>query len=507
MGTGNHGNVVIVGGGITGWMAAAYLRVALPGRISVTLLENGSAEPRCDESTSADIRRYFDFLGLREEEWMPACGATYTMAVRFQDWNRPGQHFYHPFEEVRSAGGFPLTEWWPTSGPSGRFDRDCFVTAALCDAGKAPRRLDGGTRVSGRQDTGQIPYGYHFDGARLAGYLAAHAVRQGVRRLPGEVLEVRTDDRGGIGGVVAAGHGEIAGDLFVDCTGFPGLLLGRALGVPHVSYRDALPNDGVVGLEVPADMGARGIAPYTTATAVGAGWIRTVPLRDRFGIEYLYGSEYCSPEEAERVLRRAAGPEAAGAGARHGRLRPGRARQAWKENCVALGAAAGSVEPLASTGASFVHHALEELVAHFPEAGSEPRMRDAFNASVARVADEARDFLALHYRAAAREDTQYWRDAKTHRVPPALARRIAGWTGRAPLPEAGPAVAGPRGLTPDAYACVLLGTGGLPLRSLPGAAGADDGVARKEFAAVREDARSLAGILPTQGEYFSQMVA
>ncbi|MER5931174.1 tryptophan halogenase family protein [Streptomyces sp. NPDC002054] len=512
MGTRNPENVVIVGGGVAGWMTASYLKAAFSDRISITLIESGSdaaaAGPLSgDETTFSDFGRFFDFLGLAEEDWMPACNAAYKLAVRVQDWNRPGQHFYHPFEQTRSAGGFPLTEWWLHNGPSGRFDRDCFVVASLCDAGRSPRHLDGSPTdgLRGEAVGGQLPYAYHLDAALLAEYLGDHARGRGVRCLTDEVAEVRLDERGWISHLVTREHGEVHGDLFVDCTGFQGLLINRALRVPFVSYQGALPNDSVVALQVPADMRARGIAPYTTATARSAGWIWTIPLVSRLGTGYVYARDYCSPEEAERTLRAVVGPEAAEVAASHGTLRVGRSRQAWKNNCVAVGASAGFVEPLACSEASFVHHAVAELVRSFPGADRQPEAVAAFNASVARVTDDARDFLALHYQGAAREDSQYWRDTKTQTLPRALAERIERW--RARMPDAGadggPA-AGP-GLTPDSYACILLGTGAMPLRPSPAVSLADDEAARRQFAEVRDTARALVDTLPSQYEYFAQM--
>lgn len=502
MSTQNPEKVVIVGGGIAGSMTAAYLKAAFRDRISVTLVEAeyGGAVAEDDETSLGDIRRFFDFLGLDEEDWMPACDATYKLAVRFQDWNRPEQHFYLPFEDAREVGGFPLTEWWLHNGPSGRFDRDCFVTAWLCDAGRSPRRLNGSFSGPG---CAAGPYGYHFEAGPLARYLTGYAVSRGVRRLTDEVLDVVLDARGWITHVVTKEHGEIEGDLFVDCTGDRGLLLHRALKVPYVSYQDTLPNDSVVTLRVPADMKARGIPPYTTVTARAAGWIWTIPLFSRIGTGYVYAREYCTPEEAERTLRAFVGPEAAGVEAVHTPLLLGRSQRAWQHNCVAVGALGGRVEPLAATGVSFVHHALEQLVRHFPAADWHPKLRDSYNASVGRVMDEAREFLTLHYQGAARDQTQYWRDVKTRPVPDALAERIARWRVRPPGAEHIPLHH--QGLPSHAYTCVLLGTGAIPLRPSTAVSLVDDTAARKEFAAVRDTAQTLVAELPTQFEYITRM--
>jgi tryptophan halogenase len=493
--------VVIVGAGVAGSMTAAYLKAAFGDRISVTLVDSpADGVPDEDESTLGDFGQFFDFLGLAEEDWMPACDATYKLAVRFQDWSSAGRHFYLPFEPVRQADGFPLTEWWLRGGPSARFDRDCFVAAWLCDAGRGPKPVGDTAAGSG---AAPVPYGYHCAAGPLARLLTGYAVERGARHLTGGAVEVRLDARGWIECLLVEGHGEIDGDLFVDCTGERGLLLHRALKVPHLSYQDTLPGDGVVTLEVPADMRARGIPPYTTVSAQGAGWIWTVPLADRIGTGYAYAGEYCTPEEAERTLREYAGPEAAGVPARHGRLVSGRSLEAWRHNCVAVGPPAGRVEPLGTTGvASFAHHALEQLVRHFPGADFSPRLRDGYNAAVARSLDGAREFLTLHYQGAARDDTQYWRDTKTRPLPGEIAGQLSRW--RVLPPYAEPSPLHPRGLPRHAYASLLIGTGAVPLRAPAALSLVDDTVARKEFAAVRDLGRTLTEVLPTPYEYIAR---
>lgn len=400
---------------------------------------------------------------------------------------------------MREVDGFPLTEWWLHNGPSGRFDRDCFVAARLCDAGRGPRWPVGSPAGQGGA---AVPYGYHFEAGPLARYLIGYAVERGVRYLADEVLDVRLDARGWIEHVVTKEHGEIRGDLFVDCTGNRGVLLHKALKVPYLSYQDTLPNDNMVTLRVPADMKARGIPPYTTVTARGAGWIRTVPLLSGIAAGYAYAQEYCTPEEAERALRQFAGPEAAGTEAVHSRLDLGRGLKSWQRNCVGIGALGGA-ESLEATGASFVHHALEQLVRHFPAADWHPKLRDSYNDSVSRMMDGAQEFQTLYYQGAARDHTQYWRDVKTRPVPEALAERIARWRVRPPGGEQAPPYH--QGLPSHAYACLLLGTGAIRLRPSTALELVDGAAACQEFAAVRDTAQALVAELPAQFAYLTQM--
>ena len=514
--------VVIVGGGTAGWMTASYLRAAFDSRLDVTLVESaGIGTIGVGEATFSDIRHFFEFLRLAEHDWMPACNATYKLAVRFQDWRGPGHHFYHPFEQLRSVDGFPLTDWWLRYPNTERFDKDCFIMASLCDAGRSPRYLDGSlidqefverdraddaprSTIADYQGA-QFPYAYHFEAHLLAKYLATYATKRGVRHLVDDVVGVEQDSRGWVSHVATAGHGRLEGDLFIDCTGFRGLLLNKALGEPFISYQDSLPNDSAVALQVPLDMDREPIRPYTTATAAAAGWIWTIPLASRIGTGYVYARDYCEPAEAERVLREFAGPAAAEVAANHIRMRIGRSRRSWVANCVAIGLSSGFVEPLESTGIFFIHHAIEQLVRHFPAADWDPRLPEMYNSSVAHVMDGVREFLCLHYRAAGRADNQYWRDALTRAVPDGLAQRLQLW--RTKVPDAATVYPHYHGLPPYSYNCILLGGGGLPVRPSPALAMANEKAALAEFQQIKEKASRLVQELPSQNEYFAGMRA
>lgn len=508
--------IVIVGGGTAGWMTASYLKAAFKDLIHVTVVESARVGTiGVGEATFSDIRHFFAFLDLEERDWMPACNATYKLAVRFEDWRQPGHSFYHPFEQIRSVGGFPLTDWWLHCGPTDRFDRDCFVMAAICDSERSPRHLDGSLlepdmfervartdtlTMSEHQGKSQFPYAYHFEAALLAKYLCGYAKKRGVVHVLDDVLDVGLDERGWISQLTTREHGRISGEFFVDCTGFRGLLINKALDEPFVSYQDSLPNDSAVALQVPFDMHRGGIRPCTTATAQEAGWIWTIPLTSRYGMGYVYARDYCDPETAERTLRRFVGPGADQLDANHIRMRIGRNRRSWVNNCVAVGLASGFVEPLESTGIFFIHHAAEQLVKFFPGDDWNPRLRDMYNSAVANVMDGIREFLVLHYRGAARNDTPYWKDTKTRPVPDALAGRIERW--QAQLPDTESIFPYYHGLAPYSYMCILLGTGGIQLHPSPALVLTDTTAAHAAFQAIRERATALVSSLPHHYEYF-----
>lgn len=508
-------DVVIVGGGTAGWMTASYLKVAFGDRINVTVVESERIGAiGVGEATFSTVRHFFEYLGLEEREWMPWCCATYKLGIRFQDWRKPGHHFYHPFERQRTVDGFGLTDWWLHSPKSDRFDRDCFLIGALCDGEKSPRHLDGslfmgadaeGTtyRSTLAEQDRQFPYAYHFDAGRLADFLRNFAVRRGARHVLDDVVGVSQDSRGWIDHVCTRTHGDIAGDLFVDCTGFRGLLINRTLAEPFESYQDSLFNDRAVALRVPTDRECGQLQPYTTATAQDAGWIWTIPLFDRIGTGYVYAEDYCSPDHAERTLRDFVGESAKELEAEHIRMRIGRSRRSWVRNCVAIGLASGFVEPLESTGIFFIQHGIEQLVKHFPDQRWDENLRDSYNRLINRCMDGVREFLILHYYLAARTDTEYWRDTKSIELPDALAERIEQWQSK--LPDAGSIYPHYHGFEPYSYICMLLGLGGIPLRSSTALRHLDITRARHEFDLLAKQASHLRGSLPTHHEYLAQM--
>lgn len=511
-------HVVIVGGGTAGWMTATYLKETFKDRLDITLVESANvATIGVGEATFSTVRHFFDYLGLAEEEWMPSCNAAYKLAIRFENWRGQGEHFYHPFERLRTVDGFTLADWWLKHGtPGRRLDEECYVLPALCDAKRAPKRLDGSLfhgelhdggdrkrRTTMFQQDTQFPYAYHFDAALLAEYLAGHGARQGVRRVLDHVVEVRRDERGDISEIVTEEHGALSGDLYIDCTGFRGMLINKTLQEPFESFENVLPNDRAVALRVPVDIEKDGLAPYTTASARDSGWIWTIPLFGRIGTGYVYSSQFCTPEEAEAELRAFVGPQAADAEANHIRMRIGRNQRSWVRNCVAIGLSSGFVEPLESTGIFFIQHGIEQLVRHWPDRGHDPVLARGYNESVARCLDGVREFLVLHYKASTRSDTPYWKATDERELPEGLAERLEVWKGR--LPSESSVYPYYHGFESYSYNVMLTGLGSGPGRSHPALDLLDASAARERFADIRRQAEHLVAELPSQYEYLAHL--
>lgn len=509
-------SVIIVGGGTAGWMSATYLKAAFGDRIEVTVVESDRIGAiGVGEATFSTVRHFFDYLGLDEREWMPECSASYKLGIRFQDWRAKGHHFYHPFERLRSSDGFALTDWWLQDGDrSETFDRSCFITPYLCEAKRSPRLLDGSLFAGGldsslgrstlEEQRAQFPYAYHFDATLLARYLTGYGTERGVRHVVDDVVRIDQDERGWISGVATREHGDLSADLYVDCTGFRGMLINQTLGEPFESFQDVLPNDRAVALRVPQpNQAEEGMAPYTAATAMEAGWIWTIPLFGRIGTGYVYSEEFCSPEEAERTLRAFAAPGRDDLEANHIRMRIGRNRRSWVNNCVAIGLSSAFVEPLESTGIFFIQHGIEQLVKNFPDENWDPSLAEEYNTRVAGVLDGVKEFLVLHYAAAGRSDTPYWKEAKIRQLPDGLAERLEIASRR--LLDEHTIYPRYHGFEKYSWIAMLLGLGHEPRAPRPALAHIDPAGMRAEFAAVRADAKRLVDMLPGCHEYLASI--
>jgi len=513
--------VLIVGGGSSGWMTASYLAKTFKGHVDVSLVESANIRTiGVGEATFSTLKLFFDHLGLREPDWMPHCSGSYKLAIRFVNWTKKKGHFYHPFERYRKTSGFDAGKWWLKLKRDEAFDYACFSTPYLCDAMRSPRFLDGtvydskvhdyyadgapppNTKISGHEV--QYPYGYHFNAAELAEFLQGYAVERGVTRILDDVVEVKLTADGAIAGVQTKEHGLLEADLFVDCTGFRGLLINQALREPFISFNDSLLNDSAVAIQVPRDIERDGIRPYTTATAHSAGWSWNIPLYGRDGTGYVYCSKFIDKDEAEREFREFLGPAAANSPPNHIKMRIGRNAHSWVKNCVGIGLSSGFVEPLESTGIFFIQHGIEELVAHFPgPAGIDENVVAAYNKSVAECIDGVREFLTIHYFASDRDDTPFWRATKDVKLPPSLAERLRIWKSSLPTPRT--IYPSYHGFEDYSWSVMLLGLNYRPPSHPPVMDMLDHREAETMFRDIKAEAARLTAKLPTVYEYLTHM--
>jgi tryptophan 6-halogenase len=522
--TQNIRNVVIVGGGSAGWMTAAYLRRALDKDVEILVVESGTIPTvGVGEATFSTIKLFFDFLGLDEREWMPKCKAAYKLAIKFVNWNVERRHFYHPFERYETVDGFNAGEWWlkiTKYMDVGPFDYTCFIIPTLCDQKKSPRYLDGQVFDSKVVDYFaperafqknvladlkiQYPYGYHFNASLLADFMMSYATKRGVRRVLDDVVDVKLAEDGSIAHLVTKENGIISGDLYIDCTGFKGLLINKALREPFISFSDSLLCDSAVAMQIPRDIASDGINPYTTATALSSGWVWNIPLYGRDGTGYVYSSAFLSTDEAEKEFRAHLGSASDNCSPLHIKMRIGRNRNSWVKNCVAIGLSSGFVEPLESTGIFFIQHGIEELVSHFPSKPINPESIRSYNEAIADCIDGVREFLTLHYCSSSRADTPFWKATKRDLViPETLQQRLKLWKSR--LPNNRNINQKYHGFESYSYSVMLLGLGYQPDQSLPVLNHINDNNALVTFQKIKKKADDLCRNLPSQYDYLSLM--
>ncbi len=425
--------VVIVGGGTAGWITAAYMDAVLNGPrnkvVDITLIESPDVgRIGVGEATVPSLRDTMRTIGVDEADFMRATDATFKQAIRFVNWLTTEHSYYHPFDRRPSGRLDRAGLRWLTSRRSVPFADTVSAQPALCEAGVAPKFHDS------RSYEAPISYAYHVDAEKLADFLTRVATGRGVHHVRDDVVDVELDGQGNIASVTSRGGERLAGDLFIDCTGFASVLIEKKLGVGFEDYSPWLLCDRAVAMRVPYGVHAPAARrPFTTATALSAGWVWDIALADRRGVGYVYSSAYTSAEEAERELRAFEGEHAAGLEPRHLEFRVGRREQAWAANCVAIGLSSGFIEPLESTGIYLVEMAAATLCEYFPFGGDMTLPRKRFNAILEARYEEILDFVVLHYCLTRRDDSAFWREVqRAERVPERLAEALSLWRNKTP---------------------------------------------------------------------------
>lgn len=490
--------LVIVGGGTAGWMAAALIAKRWSDReVSITLIESPEiGTVGVGEGSTPYLREFFRTLGIEESVWMPACSATYKAGITFPGWTeKPGfESYFHPFfSQLDRQTAPPFFD----NCVLARFGlaADChpddfFVSAELARQAKAP--------VPERPLPYIPDYAYHFDATLLARFLRDHAKSQGVCHLADRVLEVRHAEDGSIIGLTTAVQGEIAGDFFLDCTGFASVLIGKAMGVPFQSYADCLINDRAVAIPTPAEPD-RPLASHTESRAMKAGWAWRIPLTARTGNGYVYSSAFLDKDQAERELRQSLGPAAADSPALHLSMRIGRLSRHWVKNCLAVGLSQGFVEPLEATALMLT----QLTVTRFLDCFEEERGQERFNGEINAMFDGVRNYVVAHFALNGRTDSDYWRANREGLTLPETTRRlIAVWDSEADFDRALKEEAGQHVYLRPSWYCLLAGMGRFPQRRgipKPGLA--------FPAARARAECQRLATLFPDHRTFFQNRMA
>ncbi|MBX9898332.1 MAG: tryptophan 7-halogenase [Qipengyuania sp.] len=495
--TGNK-SVVIVGGGTAGWMAAAALsRYFNDGRRTVTVVESDAIGTiGVGEATIPPIRGFNAMLDIPENEFLRETRGTFKLGIEFVNWGRQGDRYFHPFgTHGQDLHGIAFHQLWLREQARGDAPADSIAAYSMSSAAAAARRF--GRPCAGAQPPlGELNHAFHFDAGLYAAFLRRLAERQGAIRREGCILRVERDgDSGDVVAVVLEDGSRIAGQLFLDCSGFRALLIEETMGAGFADWSQWLPMDSALAMPT-ANVGSPD--PFTRATAHDAGWQWRIPLQHRTGNGHVFSSAYMEAEEAERVLRANVEGEAL-AEPRLLRFTTGMRREAWVGNVVALGLSAGFVEPLESTAIHLVQNGIQRLFALFPEGRVDPLERDEYNRGMRALYEDVRDFVILHYKATQRDDTAFWRYVRDMDVPESLARRMELWRlhGRVFRENA-------ELFTLPSWVAVMLGQNLWPERHDPIADTLDPDKVAGAMARMRESYRAAAARLPTQEAFLRQ---
>lgn len=421
-------SICIVGGGTSGWMSAAAISKMLP-NIKLTLVESAAIPIiGVGESTLGHINQYMHLLGIKDEDWMPHCNATYKTSIKFIDFRENPKEqphtFHYPF------GIFDVTDkprgvmdWFLNRAENPDLDPKNFAefhhdAILMTDANKITRNKD--LRIRGFDFNADTAY--HMDAALFGNWLRDNlCLPNGMTHITDTVLDVGVDNAGAISYIRTENHGDLIADLYIDCTGFKSLLLEQTLGTPFISFHDTLLNDRAVATVIPYIDKQKEMENYTSCTAIECGWVWNIPLWHRIGTGYVYSSKYATEEEAEAQLRkhlasnRMIFPDAKRAEecqVRHIKIKHGVHKQAWVKNVVGIGLSNGFIEPLESTGLMLTHEGIIKLITALTMRDGYVSNYDVdlFNTGFQNQILGMKDFISQHYALSRRHDTPYWQE-------------------------------------------------------------------------------------------------
>jgi tryptophan 7-halogenase len=413
--------VVVVGGGTAGWMTASALAHLLPAHCSVHLVESEEIGiVGVGEATLPHLRAFNERLGIDEAEFMAATRATFKLGIVFENWGRIGARYMHPFGTFGSGhGDVSFHQYWlrmrQEGAPVSDIQNYCLACTMAC-LGRFGFPSSDPTQISST-----FNYAYQFDATQFAPFLRVRAEDRGVKRTEGRIVDVELNSESGdVETLVLASGERIAGDLFIDCSGFASLLLGRTLGEPFQDWSKWLPCDRAVAIPCLTETA---LTPYTSVIAMDAGWRWRIPLQHRTGNGYVYSSAFIDDDAAGEALAAAVEGEPI-AQPRVLRFRAGRRERSWVRNCIGIGLSSGFLEPLESTSIYLIQQAITALVELFPQRRIAPTDRDEFNRLLDVEYDRIRDFLILHYHATERTDAPFWNYVRTMQVPDTLTEKL-----------------------------------------------------------------------------------
>lgn len=406
--------VIIAGGGTAGWMAAAAISKLLGKNLQISLVESDQiGTVGVGEATIPPLLTLHKLLDIKEQDFMAATQATFKLGISFENWKDVGEDYIHSFGTTGTdcwAAGFQ--HFWLKGKQRG-------IASDYGDY--CPELL-----ASLQQKFAVLPkqglnYAYHFDASLYAKFLRKIAEQHGTRRIEGKIAEVMSCPQSGmIQSLVLESGEKVDGDLFIDCTGFRGLLIEQTLHTGYLDWTHWLPCDTALAVQTE---NVRPPLPYTRSIARESGWQWRIPLQHRTGNGLVYCSRYMTDEQAEQsLLQNLEGQPLTTP--RLIRFRTGQRRLHWNKNCIALGLSSGFIEPLESTSIHLIQRGLVRLMQMFPHTGIQQSDIDEFNTQMFSEVENIRDFIILHYHVTNRRDTRFWQHCANMSIPDSLAHRI-----------------------------------------------------------------------------------
>lgn len=408
-------NVVIVGGGTAGWMTAAGLSKALGNQLNITLIESEAiGTVGVGEATIPALRNFHLLLDLKEEEFLKAVNGTYKLGIEFENWGQLGESYFHPFGPPGvDAWAAQFHHYWLKAkalGEKSSLD-DFSYEAMMAKANKFATNVERNPN-----------YAYHIDATAYSKLLRKFSENLGVQRIEGKVVEINVNPETAYIDSVSLESGEIiTGDLFIDCSGFRGLLIEQALNTGWEDWSHWLPCDSAVAVQTES---VSEPASYTRTIARSSGWQWKIPLQHRVGNGLVYSSKYMSDEEAKKTLSDNIDGKFLG-DIKTIKFKTGRRKKQWNKNCVAMGLASGFLEPLESTSIHLIQNSIIRLIKLFPVSEINQFEVEQFNQDARIEVETIRDFIILHYHATQRSDSDFWIACREMSVPKSLVHKIS----------------------------------------------------------------------------------
>ncbi|GAB5379469.1 MAG: tryptophan 7-halogenase [Aliiglaciecola sp.] len=479
-------NVVILGGGTAGWMAAALLSKALT-KVNITLVESEQIGTiGVGEATIPSIHFFNDMLGIRSTDFAKFTSGSFKLGIQFENWKAQGENYFHGFGSTGLgmwAAGFH--DYWKRgvelgiSKPFGAYNAE----------GIAAKQHKFAHVKEG------LNFAYHLDASLYVKILRQVAQQNGVSRIEGLVEKVHTHSENGYIRSLQLKDGQIVeSDFFVDCSGFNGLLINKVLKTPYVDWSHWLPMNSAIPLQTKLTGSP---PPYTRSIANHAGWQWRIPLQHRMGNGIVYCSEYMSDDEAQRLLLSSAEGEKM-TEPRTIKFVTGHRKKLWNKNCVALGLAGGFIEPLESTAIHIIQQGIMQLIKYFPTYGINDLEVAQYNDYMKTDYNEIRDFIVLHYHLTKRDDSPFWRYCRNMDIPESLKARMDLFK------HTGRFVQRKDEVFSDSWLQVMIGQGLIPQQHHPLADEMSEQELQEFLSQIESDIAAKVSTLPSHGEYLTR---